>query len=168
MIFVTVGTHEDPFDRLLAAAAGLPCLDQEVVVQHGSGQAVSGTRSVAYLSYEEMVSHMRSANAVVCHAGVGSVLTALRCGKRPIIMPRRGDLGEHVDEHQCELAARLEEVDLATVVHSEPELHAALHAAGEHRAPRLRRPGLELALGDYIRHHVGLSDPGPFTHGAPR
>src|SRR4029079_14901002 len=49
-----------------------------------------------------------------------------RCGHRPIIMARRPDLGEHVDEHQLELSRRLHQAGLVTVVEDELELAAAV------------------------------------------
>ena len=39
-----------------------------------------------------------AADVVISHAGVGSALTALRCGKRPILVPREAARGEHVDD----------------------------------------------------------------------
>jgi hypothetical protein len=51
----------------------------------------------------------------VCHAGVGSALSALLVGKVPVLVPRRQKFGEHVDDHQVELAALLGDAGLAVV-----------------------------------------------------
>ncbi|QEC50087.1 glycosyltransferase [Baekduia soli] len=107
MIFVTTGTNEQGFDRLVAAARELPG-DEELLVQYGSSTELHGRgRWEAFLSWEEMTAAMTQARVVVAHAGVGSILLAHRCGRRPVVMPRRVALGEAVDDHQLELAQRL-------------------------------------------------------------
>lgn len=106
MIFVTVGTHHDPFARLLDALGQLD--PSELVVQYGPGQAPPGVaRAEAYMPFEQMVACCREAEKVITHAGVGSILVARREGHTPIVVPRRHDLGEHVDEHQAELTRAL-------------------------------------------------------------
>lgn len=108
MIFVTVGTHHDPFARLLDALGQLP--GEELVVQHGSAPPPPGvSRAEAYMPFDEMLECFRSAEKVITHAGVGSVLCATREGHVPLVVPRRHDLGEHVDEHQAELTTALGE-----------------------------------------------------------
>lgn len=106
MIFVTVGTHHDPFERLLDA---LDQLDgSQLVVQYGPGSPPPGVaRAEAFLPFEEMIECFREADKVITHAGVGSILCARREGHTPLVVPRRHDLGEHVDEHQAELTREL-------------------------------------------------------------
>lgn len=107
MIFVTVGTHHQPFQRLLAGLSSLP--QDELVVQHGPAPAPRGvSRAEAYMPFEEMLTCYRRADVVITHAGVGSILCARREGHVPLVVPRRHDLGEHVDDHQAELTRALE------------------------------------------------------------
>ena len=81
MILVTIGTNEQPFDRLVRAAAALD-LPEPLVVQHGSSRVPHGRGEwVDFISFEELSSRMRQARVVVCHAGVGSIMLARRCGK---------------------------------------------------------------------------------------
>jgi UDP-N-acetylglucosamine transferase subunit ALG13 len=106
LIFVTVGTHHDPFERLLGALGELD--GSELVVQYGPGAPPPGVaRAEAYLPFEQMVEYFREAEKVITHAGVGSILCARREGHTPLVVPRRHDLGEHVDEHQAELTRAL-------------------------------------------------------------
>ena len=49
---------------------------------------------------------MESADFVVAHAGMGSIITALTLAKPLMILPRRADLGEQRNEHQAATAAR--------------------------------------------------------------
>jgi UDP-N-acetylglucosamine transferase subunit ALG13 len=107
MIFVTVGTNEARFDRLLHAFEWGP-LDEELVVQHGpSPIRPRGATCVDYLPYDELGATVRRARVVVTHAGVGSIMTALANGKRPVVVPRLRRFGEAVDDHQMQLGLRL-------------------------------------------------------------
>lgn len=127
MIVVTVGTHEQPFDRLVRAASALSP-DEPLVVQYGSSQ-VAHTHGewVDYLSFDQLADLAREARAFVCHAGVGSIVLARRCGHRPIVMPRRHELGEHVDDHQLSLARRLATSELVTLVEDADTLAAVVN-----------------------------------------
>ncbi|MGI8660160.1 MAG: glycosyltransferase, partial [Thermoleophilaceae bacterium] len=105
MIFVTVGTHHQRFDRLLDA---LGALDGDLVVQHGPGAPPRGVAVARdFMPFDEMLARFREADVVVTHAGVGSILCATREGHVPLVVPRRADLGEHVDDHQLELTRAL-------------------------------------------------------------
>ena len=107
MIFVTVGTHHQPFQRLLDALEQLDA--PELVVQFGSGNPPRGVaRAVDYMGFAEMLDHFERADAVITHAGVGSILCARRSGHVPIVVPRERRHGEHVDDHQIELTRALE------------------------------------------------------------
>src|SRR3954469_15322828 len=125
MIVVTVGTHEQPFDRMMRAVVALG--DSEpMLVQYGTCTITSGPGEwVDFLSFDELAERTRDARAFICHAGVGSIVRPRRCGHRPIIMPRRPEHGEHVDEHQLELSRRLEQAGIVTLVHDAPQPPAA-------------------------------------------
>jgi UDP-N-acetylglucosamine transferase subunit ALG13 len=130
MIVVTVGTHEQPFDRLVRAVAELEG-DEPLVVQYGSSQEPHGRGEwVDYLSFDELAALAAKARVFVCHAGVGSIVLARRFGHRPIIVPRRQRFGEHVDDHQLTLARRLDASGMVTLIEDDGEL------AGAIRAPR--------------------------------
>jgi UDP-N-acetylglucosamine transferase subunit ALG13 len=138
MILVTVGTNEQPFDRLVRWAAALE-VDEPLVVQHGSSRVPHGPGEwVDFLPFDELSERASAARAVVCHAGVGSIMLARRYGHRPIVVARRVGLGEAVDDHQLALALRLSQAGLVTVVHDEAGLRAALGTSGA--APVPRRP----------------------------
>jgi UDP-N-acetylglucosamine transferase subunit ALG13 len=127
MIVVTIGTNEQPFDRLIRAARALD--SDELLVQYGSSREPHGRGEwVEFLSFDELAERAREARAVVCHAGVGSIMLARRCGHTPIVMPRRHHLGEAVDDHQLFLAKRLAKSGIVTLVEDEQELAAALAA----------------------------------------
>jgi UDP-N-acetylglucosamine transferase subunit ALG13 len=132
MIFVTVGTNEAQFDRILRAVAGLRT-DERLVIQHGHTSPVDVPQAdlVDFLSFEEMNETIRRARVVVTHAGVGSVMVALANAKRPIVVPRRKAFGEAVDDHQLQLGRRFADADLVTLVESPQDLAEAVEREQE-------------------------------------
>ena len=140
MIFVTVGTHQQPFDRLISALDALPGV--ELLVQHGPAAPPRGVaRAVPFMSFPEMLAAFQQADAVVTHAGVGSILCATNAGHRPIVVPRLKRYGEHVDDHQVQLIRELEGVGHVSVVWDVEELPAAVAEAPPRRPPVERSPG---------------------------
>jgi UDP-N-acetylglucosamine transferase subunit ALG13 len=128
VIFVTFGTHHQPFTRLLEAIESLP--PDELVVQYGHSPAPVGVaESTAFLGFQEMLDRVRAADVVVTHAGVGSILLALREGHRPVVVPRRSEHGEHVDDHQVELTVALVAAERVIPVWDVSDLPAAVAAA---------------------------------------
>ena len=112
MIFVTVGTHEQPFDRLIAEMDRLKrtgIISSEVVMQIGYSQVVPAACNYqAMMGYLEMEAFMQTADIVITHGGPGSIFGALKQSKIPIVVPRRALFNEHVDDHQVEFARHLQ------------------------------------------------------------
>lgn len=128
MIFVTVGSAE-PFERLLLSLPRPHA--EEIVAQTGPSRAqLPGVDCTPFMSFEQLMEAMGRARVVVAHAGVGTVLAALSAGKRPVLVPRRRECGEAVDDHQVELAHRLASEGLARVVDDPGELTAVLAEEG--------------------------------------
>jgi UDP-N-acetylglucosamine transferase subunit ALG13 len=135
MIFATTGTCE-PFDRLLEAFDAVE-LDEELVVQHGISRVrPRGARCIDFLPYPELVELVRSARVVVTHGGVGSVLTALANGKRPVVVPRLAERGEAIDDHQLEFVRKVAAAGVIELVEDPAELGARL-ATSQARARRV-------------------------------
>jgi UDP-N-acetylglucosamine transferase subunit ALG13 len=140
VIFATLGTHHDPFPRLIRALEALP--SSELVVQHGYSEAPSGApRSVKFLPFAEMVEHIRTADAVITHAGVGSILLCLRNGRKPLVVPRLHRHGEHVDDHQVELTRALAERDKVIPVWDVEDLSRLVADAPRPTRPQPPEPG---------------------------
>lgn len=106
MIFVTVGTHEQPFNRLVESMdkwAGTHH-DEEVFIQTGyTTYEPKHCRFAKFLTREEMIENMKEARIVVTHGGPCCYTDVLRSGKVPIVVPRRKKLGEQIDDHQLEI-----------------------------------------------------------------
>lgn len=113
MIFVTVGTHEQPFDRLVRRIdelKGKGAIREDVMIQTGySRWTPQNCRWRQWLSYREMTGYMEQARIIVTHGGPSSFLMPLKMGKVPVVVPRKKEYGEHVNDHQAEFVRALNE-----------------------------------------------------------
>ncbi|GGQ55957.1 glycosyl transferase [Couchioplanes caeruleus subsp. azureus] len=107
---VTLGTHARyTFPRLLTHLVGLLPPEWDVLWQVGStviDRMPDGARRQVPIT--EMRQALAEADVVISHAGVGSALAAMQAGKRALYVPRRKAYGEHIDDHQVEMARELE------------------------------------------------------------
>jgi beta-1,4-N-acetylglucosaminyltransferase len=143
VIFATVGSTQIPFERLVRALESLP--GDELLVQHGPVPPPAGAaRSQAYMRFPEVIESMRAADAVICHAGAGSILCALRVGHTPIVVPRLGRYRETVDDHQVELAQALAEEGKVIRVDEVERLVEAVATAPPRRPPEEREGMLSI------------------------
>lgn len=118
--FVALGTHWQPFGRLMrmveeAVAAGI--LPSPVVAQVGAFDYPSErVQTVPSLAPDRLAELMRRSEVVVCHGGAGIIATTIRAGRRPLVLARRQKFGEHVDDHQQEIVAKLASLELLVAV----------------------------------------------------
>ncbi len=110
MIFVTVGTHNQGFDRLVKKMDEIAGdLEEEVVIQRGhTSYEPRNARFFDFASREEMEEWVDKADIIVTHGGAGSIIFALSKNKPVVVVPRLRRYGEHVNDHQIELAKALE------------------------------------------------------------
>lgn len=108
MIFVTVGTHEQPFNRLIKEVDRLKkegIITDEVFIQTGfSTYEPQYCDWKSIISYSEMEDHMANADIIITHGGPATFMGAIAKGKKPIVVPRLEKFGEHVNDHQIEFA----------------------------------------------------------------
>lgn len=107
LILVVLGTHELPFTRLLEEVERLKrkgIITDEVVVQAGHTKFESDLLTIKpFVNYEVMDQLMEEARLIITHAGTGSVISALKKGKKVIAAARLKKYGEHNDDHQLQL-----------------------------------------------------------------
>jgi UDP-N-acetylglucosamine transferase subunit ALG13 len=84
MIFVSVGTNEARFDRLIEAVAGV-ALDEELVIQYGhsSPGPATGATLVDFLSFDEMGESFAGAGLVTLVEEPNGLAEALRNDQVP-------------------------------------------------------------------------------------
>lgn len=104
MIFVTVGTHEQPFNRLVKAIDMLKLngkITESVFIQTGySTYLPQACKYKDFISMKQMDEYMQQASVVITHGGPSSFVMALQYNKVPIVVPRLSKYNEHVNDHQ--------------------------------------------------------------------
>ena len=126
MIFVTVGGMRG-FERLVCQMdliAGE--LEEQVMMQIGSTDyEPRNCDYFRFMSRNDMEKLYADARVVVCHAGTGSILTALEHNKPLVLVPRLRKYGEVFDDHQLEIASEMQSRGI-TVVYDISNLQSAV------------------------------------------
>lgn len=158
MIFITIGTQE-PFDRLIR------CMDRllgelegvEAVAQVSHTEyPISNMKSFSFLAPQDFHEQFSKAELIVSHAGMGTIISAMKLEKPIIIFPRLASLGEHRNEHQLATARVLEKLEYLHVAYDEDALRRLVHAfvKGElgslHRIGDTASPELISSIKQYI------------------
>ena len=106
MIFVTVGTHEQQFNRLIKFIDEFKLnnkIKDEIIIQSGySTYYPQYCKSNNLFSYDDMVKYVNEARIVITHGGPASFIMAIQNGKIPVVVPRKKIFGEHVNDHQVD------------------------------------------------------------------
>ena len=153
---VSVGNALQPFPRMLDAVCAIAhTLPQPVIVQYG--HTPFGCRACqghAFFDMPTFEGHMAKAELVILHGGAGSVINAIRAGQVPVIVPRRAEFGEHINNHQVEFARQLAQQERVVLVEDLSELqHAMLKAKGlrDHRIKGDALSPLVVAIKEILR-----------------
>ncbi|MDE5566597.1 MAG: hypothetical protein K2I77_06385 [Anaeroplasmataceae bacterium] len=120
MIFVTVGTHEQGFDRLVKKIDFLirdNILTEEVIIQKGyTSYQPEHCKCYDFLPYEEMQKYQEEARLIITHGGPASFLYPLSISKIPIVVPRQKSFNEHINDHQLDFSRKMVEKKMPIIV----------------------------------------------------
>jgi UDP-N-acetylglucosamine--N-acetylmuramyl-(pentapeptide) pyrophosphoryl-undecaprenol N-acetylglucosamine transferase len=117
-IFVTLGTIRPyPFDSAVDALLRTNAACESTIWQLGS-TAHSNLPGSAFreLTSAQFADAAQKADVVVTHAGVGTILQLLEMGIHPVVLARRSEFGEHIDNHQLQITRLVSELGIATAV----------------------------------------------------
>jgi beta-1,4-N-acetylglucosaminyltransferase len=143
VIFATVGSTQIPFERFVRALEALP--GEQLIVQHGPVEPpAEAAQANAFMQFPDLIESMEAADVVVCHAGAGSILCALRAGHTPVVVPRLKRYGETVDDHQVEFSRALAVGGKVIAVEDLDRLCAAVEAAPARRPAEERSRSLPI------------------------
>jgi UDP-N-acetylglucosamine transferase subunit ALG13 len=113
-VLVTLGTIRFGFRRLLEHLVRILPPEWNVVWQVGSTASDGlGIVTRSHMSGDELSSELSRADLVIAHAGIGSALGSLDAGNCPVLVPREKLHGEHIDDHQSQIARELDARGLA-------------------------------------------------------
>lgn len=113
MIFVTVGTHEQQFNRLIKCVDYLKkdgIIQENTIIQTGFSTYIPRYCShKKLLAYQDMIKYVSEARIVITHGGPSSFIMPLQIGKIPIVVPRRREFNEHINDHQVDFVEAVAE-----------------------------------------------------------
>lgn len=138
-VLVTVGSERFPFRRAIDMVLdGVRGRDLRIQWQTGHTQIEDDLPGQVgqWWPGDELAAVAREADLVITHAGVGSILMVLRTGSCPVVIPRSARAGEHIDDHQEQLAKVLEDRGLVVVVRPGDDVAAAIETASRRRIVR--------------------------------
>ena len=97
-----------------------------------------------FLTKEEFEGHIRACDLLIVHGGVGTIITALKYQKKIIVIPRLGKYGEHVDDHQTQIAESFEQQNLVLCYREGDDLLS------------LAKTALNTAFAPYVSHRLDM------------
>lgn len=127
MIFVTIGTQQQKFDRLFRYINGLN-IDEEIIVQKGESKFEfnDNIKCYEYLSYDEIEKMFKKARVIITHGGGGTIFKALKMNKKVIVVPRLAKYKEHINDHQLEFSLYLKKMKYCFIAKNEKEFKKSL------------------------------------------
>ena len=133
MIFVTLGTQDKPFNRLLEAVQKQidnKKIKGKVIVQAGCTKFESKDMEIFDLiPMEEFEKNISECDILITHGGVGSIVDALKRNKVVIAAARLEKYGEHVNDHQLQIIKNFSEAGYIIALNDFNKLDEALKLA---------------------------------------
>lgn len=130
MIFVTLGTQDKGFARLLHAIQKQidnGNIKDRVVVQAGYTKFESEDMEIFdYIPKDEFEDLMATCDLLITHGGVGSIMNGLDAGKKIIAAARLKEYGEHTNNHQLQIIEKLDEAGHLIALNDFDKLDEAL------------------------------------------
>ncbi|MFZ3077909.1 MAG: PssE/Cps14G family polysaccharide biosynthesis glycosyltransferase [Candidatus Aenigmatarchaeota archaeon] len=150
MIFVSLGTHERPFLRLVKEMDRLSCegnIKEKIVVQLGFTDYKFKSLKVEsekYMSQKKFDKSFNDADIIITHGGSGNILDAISQGKPVVAVPRLSKFGEHVNDHQLQIVKEMEKMGNVFAVYDIGKLLEAIKKAKAAGAKKVKRKTPEI------------------------
>lgn len=130
MVFVTLGTQDKQFQRLLKLVDKEikdGRISQPVIAQNGNTTFSSDVMHlIPFMDMESFEKNISDADFIICHAGYGTLSTALKYGKKIIAVPRLARYGEHTNDHQLQILEEYERKGFVIALHENMSLAECL------------------------------------------
>ena len=133
MIFVTLGTQDKSFKRLLEnidKEITNGTIKDKVIVQAGHTKYTSKNIEIFYLiDKDDFDKYIKECDLLITHGGVGSIITGLKNDKTVIACPRLAKYDEHINDHQLQIIDRFVENGYILSYHEKDDLKEILEKA---------------------------------------
>ena len=157
MIFVAVGTQKFPFNRLLKGIDDLieqGELEDEVFAQIGHTDYAPRTYGYTdFLNQDDFLSRISSCDVLITHSGVATIIAGMRLEKPVVVVPRFADYGEHVDDHQLQIADSFSSKNLVLMCKEVEDLAQLVKRAKTHTFSKYvsQRARVTQTIRDYLK-----------------
>lgn len=136
-LFVPLGTQKFPFGRLIEALNDLVrkgvYAPEDIIMQSSMYPVEPLFKHVGLIPSDEFDNYMREAEVVITHSGVNSIISCMNLGKPLLVAPRREEYGEHVDDHQVEIARLMQDKYDVLVLFDFENLEVRIEQAKVHK-----------------------------------
>lgn len=147
MIFLAVGTQKFQMNRILKKMDEL-IMTKEIIepvfAQTGNSDYLpQNFEHYSFLTKQEFEQKVNECDILVTHGGVSTIMTGINYNKRIVVVPRLAKFGEHVDNHQLEIAQSFLENNFVLVCGEEDDLgkiirESRLHAFASYTSQRMQ------------------------------
>ena len=140
MIFVAVGTQKFQMNRLLKEIDN--CIESRDITEKVFAQIGNSTYQPKNYEYSTFLckadfeERVKECNLLITHSGVATIITGLKFDKPVIVVPRLAKYGEHVDDHQLQIADSFQELNFVIKCQDIPKLSEAITEARSHKFDR--------------------------------
>lgn len=159
MIFVCVGSREYQFNRLLKKIDELVecgAITDTIIAQIGhSSYLPKHYQYKRFMPDDEFRRYQQEADLLISHGGTGSLIGALKMGKKVLAVPRLAKYGEHIDDHQTQLVEALEKEGYIKAAWCIDDLLDGINSLEKHEIRRYNKPSLVLEIiEEFIRKEL--------------
>ena len=148
MIFVTLGTQDKPFNRLLDAVQtqiDKGIIKDRVVVQAGCTKFKSNDMEVFDLiPMDDFSNYVEQCDILITHGGVGSIVEGLKRGKKVIAAPRLYKYREHINDHQTQIIENFNDEGYIIGIQDLEELENALERVKDFKPKKYKSNTLNM------------------------
>ncbi len=158
MIFITVGTQVG-FDRLIKQVDILAAKYTQLLFfsQIGNSRYIpTNFESVRYLTPDKFREHVIQSSLIITHAGIGTILVALKHNKNILVYPRKAIYNEHRNDHQLHTAKFLESLNFPqiNVAYSDTELFLKFNQLVSQEKASLEITSKHDSLVSFLREYI--------------
>jgi UDP-N-acetylglucosamine transferase subunit ALG13 len=130
LIFVTVGTHYQGFERLISSVDNLvenKKIRDKVIIQIGYTNYIpKNCKWCRFVDPKKFSELCKKSNFVITHGGIGSIIIPFKLKKKIIVVPRLKIFNEHIDDHQLQITKELEKQNKIIAVYDINYLEKAI------------------------------------------
>ena len=129
--FVSIGNAKQQFPRFFEIVDSVSLLlPKPVIIQSGHTDYHNVEfQVIPFIEMTQFAEFVAEAQLLILHSGAGSIIHAVQSGKKPIVIPRLSKYGEHVDDHQLELAQHLATAGKVYLVQNTEDMQIAVKQA---------------------------------------